>query len=309
MYSIVLATMLTTGTAAPDWGCRGCCGGCFGCHGCWGCCGGCWGCWGCCGGCWGCYGCWGGGWPAYGWGGAWAYAYSGGCGGCWGCYGCWGGWPPYGYGYGGVALAAPAVVAPGAVAPVTPAVPAQPQQQQQQQQKKSSYLGNAAEVVVKAPLNVQLSVEDRDLPRTSGEQAFRTPQLKPGYVYTYNFTAHVVRDGKTIAYTKQVKVRAGESATADFTKLAAQGKDSARITVKLPADARLYVDGKLCPLTSDTRAFTTPELIAGQKYYYALKAEVVRGGETHTARKRVIVEAGKDVAVEFTELPLQTVSR
>lgn len=320
MYSIVLATMLTTGTAAPDWGCRGCCGGCWGCHGCWGCCGGCWGgcggCWGCCGGCWGCGGgCWGcyggwGGWPAYGWGGGWPYAYSGGCGGCWGCYGCWGGgWPAYGYG--GVAVAAPvvapAVVAPGAVAPVVPVVPTQPQQQQQQ--KKSSYLGNAAEVVVKAPAGVQLSVEDRDLPRTSGEQAFRTPELKPGYLYTYNFKARVVRDGKTVSYTKQLRVRAGESATADFTKLAAEGKDSARITVKLPADARLYVDGELCPLTSDTRSFTTPELVAGQKYYYALKAEVVRGGESRTARKRVIVEAGKDVAVEFTELPLQTVRR
>jgi len=293
MYSIVLATMLTTGAAAPDWGCRGCCGGCCGCWGGWGGCWGCWGgCWGCCGGCWGCYGGWGGGWPAYGWGGGWP------------ANGWGGGWPAYGWGgYGGVAVGAPGV------APAAPVVPVQPQPQQQQEQKKSSYLGNAAEVVVKAPADVQLSVEDRDLPRTAGEQAFRTPELKPGYVYTYNFKARVVRDGKTVAYTKQVKVRAGESATADFTKLAAEGKDSARITVKLPADARLYVDGRLCPLTSDTRSFTTPELAADQKYYYTLKAEVVRGGETRTARKRVIVEAGKDIAVEFTELPLQTVSR
>jgi uncharacterized protein (TIGR03000 family) len=291
MYSIVLATMLTTGTAAPDWGCRGCCGGCFGCHGCWGCCGGCWGGWGGCFGCHGCWGCGGGCWG--GWGGC--FGCGGGCWGCYGCYGCWGG-------YGGVAVAPPAVAAPAAVVPVQP-------QQQQREKKKSSYLGNAAEVVVKAPVDVQLSVEDRELPRTAGEQAFRTPELRQGYLYTYNFTARVVRDGKTVAYTKQVKVRAGESATADFTKLAAEGKDSARITVKLPADARLYVDGALCPLTSDTRSFTTPELNAGQKYYYTLKAEVLRGGEAHTARKRVIVEAGKDVAVEFTELTLQTVSR
>jgi uncharacterized protein (TIGR03000 family) len=104
-------------------------------------------------------------------------------------------------------------------------------------------------------------------------------------------------------------VRAGESATADFTKLAAEGKDAAKITVKLPADARLYVDGTMCPLTSDLRSFTTPELDAGQKYYYTLKAEVVRGGETHSSRKRVIVEAGKDVTVEFGDLPVQTASR
>ncbi len=215
-----------------------------------------------------------------------------------------------------MAVAAPAaVVAPAAVAPATvvpstttpPVVPSQPKKDEEK--KKSSSLGNSAEVTIKAPVDAQVTVEDRDLPRTADEQAFRTPELKPGYLYTYTFTARVAREGKTVAYTKQVKVRAGESATADFSKLASEGKDSARITVKLPADARLYVDGKLCPMSTDTRSFTTPELVAGQKYYYMLKAEVVRGGETRSARKRVIVEAGKDVAVEFNDLSLQTVSR
>jgi uncharacterized protein (TIGR03000 family) len=319
MYSIVLATMLTTGTAAPDWGCRGCCGGCWGCcGGCWGCCGGCFG---CCGGCWGCCGgCWGGWWPGYGWGSAYPYPYGGwgvgfygSCYGCWGtcfgCHGCYGCYGCYGACYGGVAVAVP-TVAPAAVVPVTPVAPVLPvQPKKEEEKKKSMSLGNAAEVVVKAPAGVQLSVEDRDLPRTVGEQAFRTPELEPGYAYTYTFKARVVREGKTVSYTKQVRVRAGESATADFTKLATEGKDAAKITVKLPADARLYVDGTLCPLTSELRTFTTPELDAGQKYYYTLKAEVVRGGETRTSRKRVIVEAGKDVTVEFTDLPLQTVSR
>jgi uncharacterized protein (TIGR03000 family) len=277
MYSIVLATMLTTGTAAPDWGCRGCCGGCVGCFGCWGCCGGCWGCWGGCWGCWG--GCWG--WPGYG------------CWGCYGCYGCWGC-------YGGLALAAPVVVAPAA-----PAVPAP----SQKQEKKSTYLGNAAEVIVKAPINVQLSVEERNIPRVANEQSFRTPELEPGSSYTYTFKARVNRNGNEIVYTKQIKVKAGHSTTADFTKLAAEGKDTAQITVKLPSDARLYVEDVLCPLTSATRSFETPALDAGQRYYYTLKAEVVRDGQKRTARKRVVVEAGKEITVEFADLPLRTVSR
>jgi uncharacterized protein (TIGR03000 family) len=283
MYSIVLATMLTTGVAAPDWG-RGCCGGC--CGGCWGCCGGCYGCWGCCGGCWGgCYGC------------------CGGCYGCWGgCYGCWGGC--YGC-YGGLAYAAPGVVAPAPGAPVAPVLPPAAKKEE----KKSSYLGNAAAVIVKAPTDVQLSVEDRILPRTAGEQTFHTPELTPGYVYTYTFKANVVREGRTVAYTKQVKVSAGQTLTADFSKWAAEGKDSARVTVKLPSDAQLYVDGVLCPLTSTTRSFDTPELDAGRRYYYTLKAEVVRDGVTQSARKRVVVEAGKEVTVEFSDLPVQTVSR
>jgi uncharacterized protein (TIGR03000 family) len=295
MYSIVLATMLTTGAVAPDWGrgCHGCCGGC------WGCCGGCWGCYGCCGGCWGCWGCGGGCWGCYGCWGGWGVSYYG----CYGCYGC------YGSCYGGVVVAAaPAVAAPASAAPAQPAQPTLPAQPKKDD-NKSAALGNAAAVVLKAPANVQLSVEDRIIPRTANEETFRTPELEQGYSYTYTFKAHVVRDGKTVAYTKQVKVRAGQISTADFTKLATEGKDTARVTVKLPTDARLYVDDVLCPLTSSTRSFNTPELDAGRKYYYTLKAEVVRDGETRAATQRVLVEAGKQVTVEFKDLPVQTVSR
>lgn len=302
MYSIVLATMLTTGMAAPEWrgGCHGCCGGCWGCcGGCYGCCGGCWGCYGCCGGCWGCYGCCGGCWGCYGcWGGC--YGCWGGCYGCWGCYGC----------YGGVIAAAPAaVVAPVAAVPAVPGqqvLPAEPKKDGD----KSAALGNAAGVVLKAPADVQLFVEGRRIPRTTNQQTFRTPNLEPGYWYTYTFQAQMVRDGKTVAHTKQVKVRAGEFSMADFNKWATEGKDAARVTVKLPADARLYVDGVKCPLTSATRSFDTPELDAGRSYYYTLKAEVDRDGETRVARQRVLVEAGKQVTVEFKDLPVvQTASR
>jgi uncharacterized protein (TIGR03000 family) len=199
-------------------------------------------------------------------------------------------------------VAAPTAAAPAATTPVLPAT-------QQKEEKKSSALGNAAAVVVKAPADVQLSVEDQILPRTGSEQTFRTPELAPGYVYTYTFKANRVRDGQTVTYTKQVKVSAGQTLTADFTKWAAEGKDTAMVTVKLPADARLYVDGVECPLTSTLRSFDTPELNAGQRYYYSLKAEVVRDGVMRTARKRAVVEAGKEVTVEFTDLPVQTVSR
>ncbi len=311
MYSIVLATMLTTGGAAPEWfghgccgGCHGCCGGCYGCWGgCYGCCGGCYGCWGGCYGCYGCcggcYGCWGGCYGCYGccggcygcWGGC--YGCYGCCGGCYGCYGCYGGM---------IVAAAPVAVVPTPAQQVLPAAP-------KKDEKKSAALGNAAAVVLTAPANVQLSVEGRAIPRTANEETFRTPELEPGYSYTYTIKAQVVRGGKTVAYFKQVKVRAGETSSADFTKLMNEGKDTARVTVKLPADARLYVDDVPCPLTSTTRSFDTPALNAGQRYYYTLKAEVVRDGETRTAKKRVLVEAGKQITVEFNDLPVQTVSR
>jgi uncharacterized protein (TIGR03000 family) len=82
----------------------------------------------------------------------------------------------------------------------------------------------------------------------------------------------------------------------------------ARITVHLPADAKLMVDGVECPLASDTRAFDTPKLAPGQQYYYTVKAELVRDGKTRTETKRIIFEAGRKIDVEFT-LPVETASR
>ncbi len=304
MYSIVLATLLTTSAAAPDFGrgCHGCCGGCHGyysccCGGCYGCCGGCYGCYGCCG---GCYGCCGGCYGSTVYFSGYGVGCYGSCYGCWGtCYGCHGCYGCYGNCYGGL-LVVPATTVPAQTKPM-PVAP-------KKEEKKSS-LGNAADVIVKAPAGVELTVEDRVLPRTSTEETFRTPELEPGYIYTYNFTARVVREGKTISYTKQTKVQAGNTSTVDFTKLATEGKDAARVTVKLPADARLYVDGVACTLTSASRSFNTPDLNAGQRYYYTLKAEVTRNGETVAKSQRVLVEAGKDVTVEFKDLPVRTASR
>jgi uncharacterized protein (TIGR03000 family) len=188
------------------------------------------------------------------------------------------------------------------VAPVAPTLPAAPK-------KSTVSSSNAANVVLKAPTDVRLSVEGRAITRTAAEETFRTPELEAGYSYTYTFKAEVAREGKTLAFTKQVKVRAGQTSEVDFTKLETTQKDVARVTVKLPADARLYVDNVLCPLTSETRTFNTPELEAGRPYYYTLKAEFAHDGQKRTATRRVTVEAGKQVTVEFKEPAIQAVSR
>jgi uncharacterized protein (TIGR03000 family) len=76
----------------------------------------------------------------------------------------------------------------------------------------------------------------------------------------------------------------------------------ARVIVKLPDDARLFVDSTACPLTSTVRTFQTPALRPGQDYVYTIKAEVSRDGWTHTASKRVTIRAGQDSVVDFGDL-------
>ena len=76
----------------------------------------------------------------------------------------------------------------------------------------------------------------------------------------------------------------------------------ARVTVRLPADAKLYVDNVSCPLTSSVRTFDTPGLEPGRQYFYELRAVVSREGRDVTESKRVIVEAGRESAVDFGEM-------
>jgi uncharacterized protein (TIGR03000 family) len=80
-----------------------------------------------------------------------------------------------------------------------------------------------------------------------------------------------------------------------------KGPAPARVTVKLPAQARLWVDQVECPLTSAERSFNTPTLELGQTYYYTLKMQIDQAGGPVTTSQRVLVSAGAQVNVTFTD--------
>jgi len=76
----------------------------------------------------------------------------------------------------------------------------------------------------------------------------------------------------------------------------------ATVIVKLPTDARLSVDGRGLSLTGAERKFVSPELPVNQQFVYRFKVEYERDGETLSVTKRVPVQAGGTVTVEFTDL-------
>jgi uncharacterized protein (TIGR03000 family) len=76
----------------------------------------------------------------------------------------------------------------------------------------------------------------------------------------------------------------------------------ARITVRLPAHARLCVDGVVCPQCGDVRAFDTPSLDPDVRYTYVLTAEFVRDGIPYVVSRRIFMRAGDEVAVDLRHL-------
>src|SRR5260370_18224031 len=137
---------------------------------------------------------------------------------------------------------------------------------------------------------------------TGAEQVFATPDLEPGKKYSYVFRAESPRDGKALT-TKKVYVTAGEDTSVDLRMQAAATNAAANVTVMLPVGARLFVDEVPYPAMQEKITFDTPMLEAERTYYYTLKVEAERNGKLYRDSRRVDVLAGREVKVEFKDLP------
>jgi uncharacterized protein (TIGR03000 family) len=163
-------------------------------------------------------------------------------------------------------------------------------------------------VTVRLPADARLYVNGVLCPLTSAERSFETPPLRPGRRYSYTLKAVVSRGGEDLDRTHRIDVRAGAAVEADLrdgrfarTARPESGSGRCQVTVLLPADALLYVDDVLCPLTTARRWFETPELAPGRRYAYTLRVEWQSGGVRRSQSRRVIVEANKAVTVRFRE--------
>ncbi len=256
MYSVMLAAALTTGTATPDWGWHSSCYGCYGgvyynafsCYGCYGC-SGCYGCYGavaypvrygCCGGCCGGYVV-----PV-------TYYSYGCCGGCCGgyaypvTYGCCGGTVSAssvsgrmtggGTGGGGMGGGSGSMSGGGGMKPGEPPTREQLEAQIRRMKEAIQMMEKQLEstkpmkpvpeeevstptpghVVVKLPAEAKLFVDGVACPLTSAQRSFDTPPLEPGKTYYYSLKAETIREGRSVAETKRVTVRAGQETVVEF---------------------------------------------------------------------------------------------
>ncbi len=76
----------------------------------------------------------------------------------------------------------------------------------------------------------------------------------------------------------------------------------AKVRIEVPEDAKLYVDGVLMKTGSSVRTYQTPDLLPSQTYYYELKAELARNGQTFSETQRIIVRPGQLSTASFAGL-------
>lgn len=95
-----------------------------------------------------------------------------------------------------------------------------------------------------------------------------------------------------------------KSANTDVKRIEATQPDRAKFSVRLPADATLYVDGKKTNKSGPRREFTTPVLPVGQEFKYELKVEIPGPhGYPQSVSTTVSFKAGETVPeLNFDEL-------
>jgi uncharacterized protein (TIGR03000 family) len=81
----------------------------------------------------------------------------------------------------------------------------------------------------------------------------------------------------------------------------------ATITLKVPADAKVTIDGNSTTSTSSVRVFSTPTLPVGNVYTYTFTAEVVREGKVFTTSKQVAVTPGETAEIELNPSVITTI--
>jgi uncharacterized protein (TIGR03000 family) len=83
-----------------------------------------------------------------------------------------------------------------------------------------------ATIVVNLPADARLKVDSTQTRSTTGRRVFVSPPLEPGRDFSYTLRAEIDRDGQTLATTRDVTVRAGQ--TSEVTLEIPATTDSAR---------------------------------------------------------------------------------
>ncbi len=113
----------------------------------------------------------------------------------------------------------------------------------------------------------------------------------------------IIEDGAVIegAPATEGAAPAAEGAVTEPQAFLNGSQDSAVLTVKVPAEAKIFVNGLATTSAGAERNYVSRDLRPGFNYTYELRAEFVREGKTVTESKSVTLTAGQTARVDFNE--------
>jgi uncharacterized protein (TIGR03000 family) len=191
--------------------------------------------------------------------------------------------------------------ADGGVTPPPPGVDSKPAPGPAEDKKAANSIDSTI-LTVSVPADAKVFVNGKETTTPGEERHFISRKLVPGYRYSYRVRAEVTRDGEPVVESKVVEVQAGETARVDF-KLGgtvAKKKATTKLTVHVPADAKLYLAGRETRSTGATRTFSTA-LIDGDGTWenYTIRVVADDDGRMVTKEKTITLHSGEHQEVTF----------
>lgn len=81
------------------------------------------------------------------------------------------------------------------------------------------------------------------------------------------------------------------------------GPDVARIDVRVPTDAEVWIEGAATTQTGPERHFVSPPLLRGRRYAYQLRARWTEDGQPVEQTEDLVVRAGDHASARFPVAP------
>jgi uncharacterized protein (TIGR03000 family) len=78
-------------------------------------------------------------------------------------------------------------------------------------------------------------------------------------------------------------------------------KKAVILILKVPADAKIEIEGQATKSTGEVRRYVSPEVEVGRKYVYTVKAAWVKAGRPVVVTREVFVRAGEDNEVDLRQ--------
>jgi uncharacterized protein (TIGR03000 family) len=154
-------------------------------------------------------------------------------------------------------------------------------------------------LAVNVPADAKIYVNGQATTSTGSTRQYVSRDLQPGFNYSYEVRAEVVRDGRTVEQVKKVDVRAGETANLAFDFPATSAAETS-LTIHVPADAKVFLAGNATKSGGETRVFRTTGL-SGSKSWdgYTVRVELERGGRMLTKEETITLKAGESQELSF----------
>jgi uncharacterized protein (TIGR03000 family) len=169
---------------------------------------------------------------------------------------------------------------------------------------------DAAVLQVSVPADAKVFVNGYQTTSVGTERRYVSNGLEAGKSYTYELKAEAVVNGNPVSETKVVKLTAGQTETVAFTFAApaapavnfgdADEAPKTKLTLHVPADAKVFISGKETKATGEVREFATTKLAAGKTWdNYLVRIEVTRDGQLVSHEQKLSLVGGESQELEF----------